>query len=84
MMKLDIINLKKQIIYRCSYSGTKETDYLYKKAILQKLDNFTHSDLYQISNLFKSLSDPEIFSILSGYKNPPTKYKKLFKKLIHE
>ena len=84
MMKLDIINLKKQIIYRCSYSGTKETDYLYKKAILQKLDNFTHSDLYQISNLFISLSDPEILSILSGKMNPPMKYKKIFKKIVND
>ena len=83
-MKLDIINLKKQIIYRCSYSGTKETDLLYKKTFLKNFDHFTHSDLYQISNLFKSLSDPEIFSILSGNKYPPIKYKKLFKKLIND
>jgi len=84
MMKSDIIKLKKQIIYRCSYSGTKETDLLYKKTFLKNFDNFTHSDLCQISNLFKSLSDLEIFSILSGKKNPPIKYKKLFKKLIND
>ena len=83
-MKLDIINLKKQIIYRCSYTGTKETDFLYKKTFLKKFDNFTHSDLYQISNLFKNLSDPEIFSILLGKSVPPKKYKKLFKKLIND
>ena len=83
-MKLDIINLKKQIIYRCSYTGTKETDLLYKKTFLKKFDNFTHSDLCQISNLFKNLSDPEIFRILSGKNKPPNKYINLFKKLIND
>ena len=82
-MKQDIKNLKKQITYRCSYTGTKETDFLYKKTFLKRFDNFTHSDLYQISNLFKSLSDPEIFMILAGKKNPPKKLKKLFKKLMN-
>ena len=83
-MKLDIINLKKQIIYRCLYTGTKETDLLYKKTFLKKLDDCTYSDLYQISNLFKNLSDPEIFNILSGKNKPPNKYTDLFKKLIND
>ena len=83
-MKLDIINLKKQIIYRCSYTGTKETDLLYKKTFLKKLNDCTHSDLYQIIDLFKNLSDLEIFSILSGKNKPPNKYIDLFKKLIND
>ena len=36
MIKLDINKLKKKIIYKCSYSGTKETDLLYKKKIFKK------------------------------------------------
>jgi len=83
-MKLDIINLKKQIIYRCSYTGTKETDLLYKKTFLKKIDYFTYSNLCQISNLFKCMSDHEIFSVLLRKKNPPIKYKKLFKILIND
>ena len=31
MNEENTIKLKKQIIYRCSYTGTKETDYLFKK-----------------------------------------------------
>ena len=65
-MKQNIINLKKQIIYRCSYTGTKETDLFYKKIFLKNLNNFTYSDLYQISNLFKTLSE---ISILFEVKN---------------
>ena len=82
-MKLDIINLKKQIIYRCSYTGTKETDLLYKNIFLKKLDNFNDSDLYQIFKLFNTFSDPEIYSVLSGKNIPPVKFKRLFKKLIN-
>ena len=82
-MKEDINNLKKHIIYRCSYTGTRETDFLYKRIFLQRLDYFTYSDLNQISNLFQNLSDPEIFTIITGKKNPPKKHKKLFKKLMN-
>ena len=82
-MKQDIKNLKKKITYRCSYTGTKETDLLYERIFLKRLDYFTYSDLNQISNLFKNLSDPEIFAILIGKKNPPKKHKKLFKNLIN-
>ena len=63
-MKKDIKNIRKKIIYRCSYSGTKDTDLLYKKIFLEKLDNFTYSDLNQILDMFQNLSDPEIFTIL--------------------
>ena len=83
-MKQNIINLKKQIIYRCSYTGTKETDLFYKKIFLKNLNSFTYSDLYQISNLFKTLSDHEIFNILLRKKKYPIKYKKLFNKLMND
>ena len=82
-MKQDIKSLKKQITYRCSYTGTKETDLLYKRIFLKRLDYFTYSDLNQIANLFNNLSDPEIFTILIGKKNPPKKLKTLFKKLMN-
>ena len=83
-MKQDIKNLKKQITYRCLYTGTKETDLLYKNIFLKKINNFTYSDLNQISNLFMNLSDPEIFMILKCKKNPPVKLKKLFIKLMND
>ena len=83
MMKRDIKYLKKQITYRCSYTGTKETDMLYKKIFLQRLDYFTFSDLKQISNLFLILSDFEIFKILTSKKPPPKKFEKIFKKLLN-
>ena len=67
-MKKDVKFLKKQVIYRCSYTGIKETDLFYKKIFLKKLDDFTYTDLNQILYLFKNFSDPEIFTILTGKK----------------
>ena len=34
-MRQNIKYLKKQVIYRCLYSGTKETDLLYQKTIIK-------------------------------------------------
>ncbi len=83
-MKLDNLNLKKKIIYRCSHTGTKEADLLYKKTFLKRFDQFTYSDLCQILSLFENFSDIEIFNILSGKNKLPNKYKKLFYKLIND
>ena len=52
--------LKKQILYRCTYTGTKETDLLYKKLIANKINNFTHQELVQLSTLFNEISDTDI------------------------
>ena len=82
-MKLDIKNLKKQIIYRCTYSGSKENELLYKKFFLNNLDKFNYSELNQIYIIFNNLSNPEIYNILLGKKNPPVKFINLFKKLMN-
>ena len=82
-MKLDIKNLKKQIIYRCTYSGSKENELLYKKFFLNNLDKFNYSELNQIYIIFNNLSDPEIYNILLGKKNPPLKFINLFNKLMN-
>ena len=82
-MKLDIKNLKKQIIYRCTYSGSKENELLYKKYFLNNLDKINYSELNQIYIIFNNLSDPEIYNILLGKKNPPVKFINLFKKLMN-
>ena len=52
--------LKKTIRYRLSYSGTKETDILYKQMILSKINKLSINELNLLSNLFKDLPDTEI------------------------
>ena len=83
-MNEEIINLKKIIRYRLSYSGTKETDILYKKMILKKLDTLNDPELLLLSNLFNDISDIEIFNILTNKSIKPPKYKDLINKIINE
>ena len=81
MIEYNIKKLKKQIIYRCSYTGTKETDLLYQKLIANKINNLSSNELYQLSNLFNEISDTDIFLILTNKKKPNSKYTNLFKKI---
>lgn len=83
-MNEEIINLKKIIKYRISYSGTKETDILYRKMFLNKLDNLSKKELLLLSNLFKEISDIEIFNIITNKSKKPPKYKDLINKFINE
>ena len=77
----DINKLKKRIIYRCSYTGTKETDLLYQKLIVNKIDELNLDELRQLANLFNEFSDTDIFLILTNKINSNNKYNNLFKKL---
>ena len=83
-MNEETINLKKIIRYRLSHSGTKETDILYHKMISNKLDNLSKEELFLLSNLFKDISDIEIFKILTTKSKKPPKYKDLINKIINE
>ena len=83
-MSEEIFNLKKIIRYRLSYSGTKETDILYRKMILNKLDNLNKKELLLLSNLFNEISDIEIFNILTNKLKKPPKYKDIINKIINE
>ena len=51
-MKNDLKYLKKQIFYKCSHSGIKETDLLYQKVFLDNLNDFYHNELLLILDLF--------------------------------
>ena len=81
MIEYNIKKLKKQIIYRCAYTGTKETDLLYQKLIINKIDTLSHNELYQLSTLFNEVSDNDIFLILTNKMDPDNKYTNLFNKL---
>ena len=50
-------SLKKAIKYRVSYSGTKETDILYKKYFIDDFNKFNENDLIDIQKLFNNYSD---------------------------
>jgi succinate dehydrogenase flavin-adding protein (antitoxin of CptAB toxin-antitoxin module) len=83
-MNDEITNLKKIIRYRSLYSGTKETDIIYKRIIIDKLDNLNKDELLLLSSLFNEISDNVIFNFLTKKSKPSIKYQDLINKLINE
>ena len=77
-------SLKKTIKYRLSYSGTKETDLLYKSVFIENFDLFNENDLILIKKLFDNYSDNEIYFFLTKKNKPPKELDKFFKKLLDE
>jgi len=83
-MNDEIKNLKKIIKYRTLYSGTKETDFIYKRIIFDKLDILTKKELYLLTNIFNEISDNDILNFLTKKSKPSIKYQDLINKLINE
>ena len=77
-------SLKKTIKYRVSYSGTKETDILYKRYFINQLDKFSEKDLEQIKSLFNQFSDNEIYDFLTSKVTIPLRFKGIFNKILNE
>jgi succinate dehydrogenase flavin-adding protein (antitoxin of CptAB toxin-antitoxin module) len=80
-MNDEITNLKKIIRYRSLYSGTKETDIIYKRIIIDKLENLNKEELLLLSSLFNEISDNVIFNLLIKKSKPSIKYQDLINKL---
>ena len=77
-------SLKKTIRYRVSYSGTKETDILYKRYFINQLDKFSEKDLEDIKSLFNKFSDNEIYDFLTSKVTIPLGFKAIFNKILNE
>ena len=77
-------SLKKTIKYRVSYSGTKETDILYKRYFINQLDKFSEEDLGDIKSLFNQFSDNEIYDFLTSKATIPLGFKAIFNKILNE
>ena len=77
-------SLKKTIKYRVSYSGTKETDILYKRYFINQLDKFTEKDLGDIKSIFNQFSDNEIYDFLTSKVAVPLEFKEIFNKILNE
>ena len=74
-------SLKKIIKYRSTYSGTKETDILYKKYFINNLNKLNKNELNLLKSLFDIYSDDEIYNILTKKVKANLKFKKLFDKI---
>tara|TARA_B100000427_G_C14986532_1_gene367778 strand:- start:196 stop:441 length:246 start_codon:yes stop_codon:yes gene_type:complete len=78
---MELNSLKKIIKYRSTYSGTKETDILYKKYFINNLHNLNKNELNLLKSLFDIYSDDEIYNILTKKVKVNLKFKKLFDKI---
>ena len=74
-------SLKKIIKYRSTYSGTKETDILYKEYFIKNLDKFSEHEMKLLKSVFDVYSDDEIYNILINKKPVNIKFKNLFEKI---
>ena len=77
-------SLKKTIKYRVSYSGTKETDILYKRYFINQLDKFSEKDLEDIKSIFNQFSDNDIYDLLTSKVAIPLEFKEIFNKILNE
>ena len=74
-------SLKKIIKYRSTYSGTKETDILYKEYFIKNLDKFSEHEMKLLKSVFDIYTDDEIYNILTKKKPANIKFKLLFEKI---
>ena len=76
-------SLKKIIKYRSTYSGTKETDILYKKYFINNLNRFNENELKLLKSVFDIYSDNEIYEILTNKIDVKIEFKNLFEKILN-
>jgi succinate dehydrogenase flavin-adding protein (antitoxin of CptAB toxin-antitoxin module) len=75
-------SLKKIIKYRSNYSGTKETDLLYKKYFINNINKFSKKELKLLNSVFDIYSDNEIYDILTNKIEVKIEFKNLFEKIL--
>ena len=75
-------SLKKIIKFRSNYSGTKETDLLYKKYFINNINKFTEKELKLLKSVFDIYSDNEIYEILTNKIEVNKEFKNLFEKIL--
>ena len=75
-------SLKKIIKFRSNYSGTKETDLLYKKYFINNINKFSEKELKLLKSVFDIYSDNEIYDILTNKIEANIEFKNLFEKIL--
>ena len=86
-MTFNIDDLKKKIIYRSNYRGTKEMDSLLGAFTKKYINSLNHDELYEL-NEFLNLDDETLFKLNQG-KNVKINLKQnsitnLFKNYIYK
>ena len=78
-MKINKDDIKKRIIYRASYRGTKELDILISTFVIKIINNLNDDELVQLEK-FVNLDDQELLKINTNFvKNDNQSLNKIYK-----
>ena len=64
-MKIDIENLKKKILYRSQYRGTREMDKLLGAFTRKYINQLSDNDLFKLEKLL-NVDDSNLYNFLNG------------------
>ena len=86
-MSLDIDELKKKIIYRSSYRGTKEMDILLRSFVKDIINHLDNDELENLFNLL-NIDDDNLYKFKQGIKTEvqinENRISKMFKDYIYK
>ena len=86
-MSLDIDELKKKIIYRSSYRGTKEMDILLSSFVKDVINHLDNDELENLFNLL-NIDDDNLYKFKQGIKTEVqinvNRISKMFKDYIYK
>ena len=86
-MSLDIDELKKKIIYRSSYRGTKEMDILLSSFVKDVINHLGNDELENLFNLL-NIDDDNLYKFKQGIKTEAkineNRISKMFKDYIYK
>jgi|TARA_B100000809_G_scaffold265889_1_gene326234 antitoxin CptB len=86
-MSLDIDELKKKIIYRSSYRGTKEMDILLSSFVKDVINHLDNDELENLFNLL-NIDDDNLYKFKQGIKTEAqineNRISKMFKDYIYK
>ena len=86
-MSLDIDELKKKIIYRSSYRGTKEMDILLSSFVKDVVNHLDNDELENLFNLL-NIDDDNLYKFKKGIKTEAqineNRISKMFKDYIYK
>ncbi len=86
-MNNDIENLKKKLVYRSQYRGTKEMDKLIGSFVLSNINNFNLNELKELEK-FLSIDDDTLYRLYNNQidtiQNIDQKFTSLYKSHIYK
>ena len=86
-MNFNIDELKKKIIYRSNYRGTKEMDSLLSSFTKKIIDDLNYEELFSLLNFLK-IDDENLYKFYQGISDnisvPLNKVSRLFKKFKYK